>query len=185
MSTLFRNRVLGWAAVLLLCAASPVRAQFYSVRTNGLMWLTGTPNVGFGVAVSKKWSVDAMLGGNPIATPTFKMQGVFLQEGVRNWLYEANAGFFWGIHFTQAIYDVGNAEFYNKGFLAGAGVSVGYALYLSRRWNLTFELGGSALYMQNTRAEYEVPDHRDEYIYRSKGWVLAPTKAEVSIVYLF
>lgn len=160
-------------------------AQFYSIRTNGLLLLTGTVNAGFGVNVAKKWSLDFTAAYNPIDTKNLQLNLGMMQEGFRKWSFESNVGFFWGMHLTQAIYKVGNRNLYYQGFTAGIGASVGYSLYLSRRWNLSFELGGSALYMQDTSTRHYVPDNEDQYTHHYTRWAIAPTKAEVSIVYLF
>lgn len=173
------------SVALLVSSIERSSAQFYSVSTNGLLWLTGTINGSFGVSLSKKWSLDITAAYNPIVTEALQTNFAMLQQGVRRWSFESGVGFFWGIHLTQAIYDVGNRDFHYKGLTAGLGASVGYSLLLSRRWNMCFELGGSALYMVDRRMQHHVPDNQHEYIYNYNRVAIAPTKAEVSIVYIF
>ncbi|MEF9950553.1 MAG: DUF3575 domain-containing protein, partial [Mucinivorans sp.] len=67
----------------------------------------------------------------------------------------------------------------------GLGARVGYTMYLSRRWNLCFELGASVLYMNDKKEQYFTPDSQDEIRYNYSRWAVAPTKADISIVYLF
>lgn len=161
------------------------KAQFYSLRTNALQWAVATPNIGFSVELSRKFTFDVDVLVNPLKTPEFSMQGIALQEGFRYWFMEANIGTFLGIHLTEAVYNVGNKSNMYKGFLAGAGLSVGYSWLISKRWNVAVELGGSVLYMQDSRHPIGVPHTEDEIVVHSKRIVVAPTKCAVSFVYMF
>lgn len=171
----------------MLAAAWPTiaRAQFYSVRGNGLALLTGTLNVGCDIAVGLKTSFDLSLYANPISTSTLSMQGVGLQPGIRFWRFEPNAGSFWGVHLSTAYYNVGNKSATRKGFLVGPGASWGHCWLISKRFSIGVEIGLGILYMQDTKRPRSTPVTDDEYIYHSRRITLAPTKADVSFVYLF
>lgn len=65
--------------------------------------------------------------------PGLQTQVLAVQPGIRRWLYEAYAGHFWGAHLAVARYNIGNDRWHFKGWLAGIGVSYGYAWLLSKR----------------------------------------------------
>lgn len=171
---------------LLSAGFSPAaRAQFYSVRGNGLLLLTGTLNVGCDIALTQKTSFDLGVYANPIKTEKLSLMGFGLQPGIRFWRFEPNAGTFWGVHLSGAWYDIGNKSKTRKGFLIGPGFSWGHCWLISKRFTIGLELGAGLLYMQDTKRARSTPYTEDEYIYHSKRLTVAPTKADVSFVYLF
>ena len=113
------------------------------------------------------------------------MQVLALQPGLRRWLYEAYAGHFWAAHLAVARYNIGNAHWHYKGWLAGIGVSYGYAWLLSKRWNLSVEAGVGLYYMKDRKRDHCVPWTADEYIGHNRRLVLGPSKCEVAFTYLF
>lgn len=171
--------------ILAVLSVGMARAQFSAVRTNALMWATGTINAGIDVRVHNNVSLDLFAFGNPIKTPNFSMQTIGFQPSVRYWFYETQVGPFVSVHGTLAGYDVGNAESHYRGFMAGAGVSYGYNWILSKRWSVGVEIGIGALYISDAKRDYYTHYTDDEYIYHNRRWTVAPTKAEVSFVYLF
>lgn len=171
--------------VLAVVLCTTARAQFSAVRTNALMWATGTINAGIDVRVHNNVSLDFYAFYNPIQTPDLRMQTLGFQPSVRYWLYETQVGPFFSVHGTVASYNVGNRQFHYKGFLAGAGVSYGYNWILSKRWSVGVEIGIGAVYMSDTKRDYYTHYTDDEYVYHNRRWTVAPTKAEVSFIYLF
>ncbi|MDE6499134.1 MAG: DUF3575 domain-containing protein [Rikenella sp.] len=114
-------RIMLGMALLTLGAAvnDKAHAQFYSIRGNGLMLLTGTINVGCDIAVSRKTSFDLGLYANPIKFDKFSIMGFGAQPGFRFWRFEPNAGSFWGVHLSGAWYDWGNKKNTRNGWLVG------------------------------------------------------------------
>lgn len=181
-------RVIFAVAVLLggvAATCNKAHAQFYSVRGNGLLLLSGTINVGCDIAVSQKTSLDIGLYANPIKTNKLSLMGFGVQPGFRFWRFEPNAGSFWGVHLSGAIYDLGNKSDTRKGFLVGPGFSWGHCWLISKRFTIGVEIGAGILYMQDTKRARYTDYTQDEYIYHSKRITVAPTKADVSFVYLF
>lgn len=171
--------------VLLAGGSLLTRAQFYSVRGNGLALLTGTLNVGCDISVNAKTSMDLSLYVNPIKTDKLSLMGFGVQPGFRFWRFEPNAGSFWGVHLSAAWYDVGNKSATRKGFLVGPGASWGHCWLISKRFTIGVEIGVGILYMKDTKRPRSTPVTEDEYIYHSSRITVAPTKADVSFVYLF
>lgn len=169
----------------MLCCTLQSKAQFCSLRTNMLGWLTASPNVGFGVAVSNKVSFDFEFMGNFLKRPQFSTQSLLAQQGMRFWFLEVNAGSFLGFHFTQALYDVGNAKYLYRGHAFGFGLSYGHSWYVGKRWNIGIELGASVMYMDDKQSE-RVRDHTENtFVKHSQRLMVLPTKMAVTVVYLF
>lgn len=137
------------------------------------------------MSISPKTSIDLGVYVNPIKTETLSLAGVAFQPGLRFWRFEPNAGMFWGTHLSFAAYDVGDKESTRKGFLAGPGVSWGYCWLISKRFSIGVELGIGILYMKDTKKVREPYFTEDEYIYHSERITIAPTKIDVSFIYLF
>lgn len=61
----------------------------------------------------------------------------------------------------------------------------GYAWMLSKRWNITVE-GGIGIYRtKDMQRDPTVSDRDVEYIRHARRWVLAPSRLEVAVCYLF
>lgn len=182
-----KKHIIPLLSALLLVVALPntARGQFYSMRINGLALLTGTINVGAGISLNKKTSLDLALMGNPIKTDNFSLQFAAFQPGARFWLSQTNYAHFFGIHLTAAYYNVANTDYRYEGLTAGLGFSWGYAWLISKRMNIAIELGASVLYMSDKKQAVYTPPAQDLYIYHGRRIAVAPTKCEVSFVYLF
>ena len=86
---------------------------------------------------------------------------------------------------SYANYLVGRRTRRYDGWACGAGVSYGYAWMLSNRWNITVE-GGIGIYRtKDTQRDPTVSDRDVEYIRHARRWVLAPSRLEVAVCYLF
>lgn len=65
------------------------------------------------------------------------------------------------------------------------GFSYGYAWLLSKRWNVTAEIGIGVFYMKDTRRDRIPPEYESIFIHHYKRWVVGPSRAEISFNYLF
>ena len=79
----------------------------------------------------------------------------------------------------------GGSRRYYKGGMAGLGFSYGYAWLLSKRWNVTAEIGIGVFYMKDTRRDRIPPEYESIFIHHYKRWVVGPSRAEISFNYLF
>lgn len=162
-----------------------VKAQYCAVRTNVIGLATGTVNIGVDVSVADKWTVDLAAYWNPINTESFSCRLYAAQLGTKRWLYEAFVGHFIGSQLTYGNYLYGGSRRYYKGDMAGLGFSYGYAWLLSKRWNLTAEIGIGVFRMKDTRRDRIVPEYDPIYVQHFKRWAIGPTRAEISFSYLF
>lgn len=120
------------------------------IKSNLLYDATSTLNLGIEFGLGTHTSLDVSGNYNPW---TFgnnrKWKHVLVQPELRFWRQERFRGFFWGPHAHYAFYNAGNLSHppFSKnmnthryqGWLAGAGVSVGY------RWNLSGRIGLEAV----------------------------------------
>lgn len=182
-----RRTILTAIAALALLFVSPekAQAQFYAVYGNGLLLPTATINLGANIGLSNHISLDFAVMGNPLQTADFKTKFLMVQPGVRWWMTEIQYGNFLGAHLFAGVYDVGNREFYTKGFTVGVGISWGYNWLITKRFNIGVEIGAGIGFMQDTREYYDVPLSEDYYIYNATRWAILPTKLAVNFVYLF
>ena len=160
-------------------------AQFFSAKVNALAARTGTVYGGLDAAVTDKWTVDISVLWNPINSDSFSCRLYGVQAGTKRWLYEAFVGHFIGGQLTYGNYLYGSSRRYYKGSMAGLGFSYGYAWLLSKRWNVTAEIGIGVYHMQDTRRDRRPPEYEPICIHHFKRWVVGPSRAEVSFNYLF
>ena len=172
---------------LLALCGKPRRAaaQFFSAKVNALAALTGTVNVGVDAAVADKWTLDLSAHWNPINSDSFSCRLYAAQVGAKHWLYEAVVGHFIGGQITYGSYLYGGSRRYYKGHMVGLGFSYGYAWLLSKRWNVTAEIGIGVYRMTDTRRDRMLPEYESIFIHHYKRWVIGPSRAEVSFNYLF
>ena len=69
-----------------------------------------------------------------------------------------------------------------QGWMAGAGIGYGYDWALSRHFNLEFELGMGVIYTGYEK--YDCPQCGKK-VDENQKFMIAPTKAALSLVYLF
>lgn len=87
------------ALLAILIYATKVDAQQWAVSTNGLYWLTGTPNVGFEFGFHKNLSVAINGNYNPFTfKDNRKMKHWLVQPEFRYWLSETFKGHYFGVH---------------------------------------------------------------------------------------
>lgn len=160
-------------------------AQYSAVRTNVIGLATGTVNVGFDVSVTDKWTLDVSGLWNPIDTDSFSCQFLGVQLGAKRWLYESFVGHFIGGQITYGSYLYGGSRRYYKGSMTGVGFSYGYSWLLSKRWNISAEIGVGIFRMKDTRRDRKLPEYEPVYVHHFKRWAIGPSRAEISFSYLF
>lgn len=183
--------------LLSLCALS-LNAQKVTVKTNFIHWGTLSPNLGVETAIGKKNTLEIPVSYNAWTFADNKKWKHFLiQPEFRWWQCEAFNGSFIGLHAHYARYNVGNVNLGNfklpiginvgdlnnyryDGWLAGAGFTFGYQLYLASRWNLEFAIGAGYSYMDHTK--YDCPKC-GELIGDEQKHYIGPTKAAISLVF--
>lgn len=180
MNKLFKTLI----ATLLLGSPAGVCAQHdVAVKTNALYWGTTTPNASLEVGLGRRTSAEVLLAYNPWTfSDDRKMRFWLVQPEYRYWFCETFEGHFIGIHAHGAQFFGGFKSKRYDGWLAGAGLTYGYNWILSPHWNLEAAVGlgfARLWYKQSPRIPCS-KCHQD----KTKTY-LGPTKASLSIVYLF
>ncbi|MDL2221468.1 DUF3575 domain-containing protein [Parabacteroides sp. OttesenSCG-928-N08] len=184
---------IGLAVLLCIILAGKISAQSVALKTNLLYDLTTSPNIGVEMGVNRHITIDVSVGTNPWMFPDNKsLQHVKLQTEFRYWPLERMFGHFFGVYTHQIRYDLRkfdyipsmieeNHRFDGIGF--GGGISYGYSLYLSPRWNLEFVLGGGFTYLEYDKHQYGT-EGTAEYLGRFRTNYFGVNRIGVSIVYI-
>lgn len=162
-------------SIITLTSVMPLAAQRVAVSTNALEWATGAPNLRIDTRLSRRVTFDIAMGGNPFnEIPYFKdygLKNLHLTPSLRYWFNRPMARHFVGLNFTAAVYNVKFKDDRYKGDLFAVGVDYGYALVLSRRWNVEFSAG---IGIGKARGyEYKTYEPQPEHTNMSK-WVPVP-----------
>lgn len=172
-------------AILLLAGgmAVHIHAQDVALKTNGLFWLTTTTNASVEFATSDKFTLELAGAYNPWTfSDDRKMRFWLAQPEMKYWICEKFEGHFVGLHLHGAQFFGGWHEKRYDGYLAGGGFSYGYDWILSPHWNLEAEIGIGYAHLWYDESP-RIPCEKCKRP-RHKNYV-GPTKAAISIVYIF
>ena len=139
---------------------------FY-VKTNLPAWLALITNVGVEVDLAPHWSFNLPFyySGFNYFTRTLKFRILGIQPEVRWWPSDKNHGFFTGVHFSMAYYNLA----FNRSFryqdhaghtpALGGGVALGWRFRLNSDPNLTMEASiGAGAYRMHYDVFYNRPN---------------------------
>lgn len=173
-------------------------AQRWAAKTNLLYWAATTPNIGAEVALGKHSTLGATVNWNPWTIGSDnKIQHWFVRPEYRYWFSAPYTRFFLGLHAMGGGFEVGGFKLpllgdklltglpgnYYKGSFAAAGVSFGYAFYLSPRLNLELSAGlGVARIAYHTEPVY---GPKPASTLNRVRYLPVPTELGISLVYLF
>ena len=174
--------------LLLLGSFTALHAQQIAVKTNGLMFAAMMPNVGCEFVVGERSSIDISAFG-AVNIYGNKAQMLGLMPEYRYWFNgRPMTREFVGISALGTSYDITWGDNIYQGDAAGAGVTFGYALNLSKRLNVEFHGGFGAVYFK--QKQYYKNDNLEDYTNgtaqaNATGYKLLPIKIGVSISYIF
>lgn len=156
---------------------------------------TTTFNIATEIATGTKNTLDLYFNYNPWEFRDGKrFKHLMVQPEYRFWFCERFSGSFIGIHAHGGIFNVGGIDlpfgvwpklkdYRYEGEFIGGGLSYGYQWVLGNHWNLEANIGAGYAYI-----------HYDKYQCKNCGKRLkkdqhrhyvGPTKAAISLVYLF
>lgn len=195
---MYRKALLSVAA--LLCTAVFTLAQDFGVKTNLLYDVTSTINIGIESRLSDRWTAD--FSGNYNAWPlkggnTRKKHWLFQPE-LRYWSCESFSGHFVAVHALVGQYNFGGlknnisflgtdfsplTDYRFQGWAAGGGIAYGYAWILGRHLNLEAEIGVGCIYTKYD--QFNCVGCGKRVLTGQPHTYIGPTKAAVSLVYIF
>lgn len=171
---------------VLLSASLTGSAQFYSVRTNLVGLATANLNLEASMTLDRKWSLHLPVQYNPFRfSGNRQFRNFYTAPGARYWMRESYTGGFAGFYGVAGKYSTGNLfgkKYRYEGEGYGAGISIGCAYPLGKRWNIEWEAGGGYVWLDYDRYQCK---RCGDYLGRETGWKLLPLRAALNIVYLF
>lgn len=174
--------------LFLFAHATKADAQKIAVNTNGIYWLTATPNIGLEYGFQKRFSVAINANLNVFTfKDNKKMKHWLVQPEFRYWLSESFKGHFFGAHISGGVYNFGNLpfgsmkDFRYEGNLLGGGFTYGYQWIISNRLNIGAELGLGYLHLDYNKFYCPTCGKRVDH-FRSNYF--GPTKIALNIIYL-
>lgn len=169
--------------IMLLGGREEVFSQRFAIKTNGLSWLTLAPNIEGEVRLSERITGSLSLNYKPwhVLSDNRKVTGLSIQPEVRYWFCQTYYQHFMGIHMNYADYNTGLKEHRYQGNLLGAGLTYGYQIILSDKWNMEFSMGAG--YARFNHDVYDRPKC-GAFLGKEKKDYFGLTKLAISIVYL-
>lgn len=186
------------ATAMLFVGLSVFAQGNVGVKTN-LLYGAGTltPNLGVEIGLGKRTTLDVNVGYN-----WFNLNGTtennkklvhwLVRPEFRYWLCEKFNGHFLGVHALGSQFNISghnlslllekdSKQYRYQGWAIGAGISYGYQLFLSKRWNAEFSLGVGYAYLDYNK--YPCYKCGDKLNSGNKHY-LGPTNASVSLIYI-
>lgn len=130
-------------AIFLSLAVPKVQAQRVALKTNALDYLTLSPNLTLETRLSRSLSLQIGVVRNPFHSgfADTRFNNFRVEPELRYYFNRPMARHFMALSATACKYNMRFGGRYYVGDAIGAGISYGYALVLSRHWNMEFELG--------------------------------------------
>lgn len=194
MKKILKAVVFVWAVL----AALPGFAQRVGVKTNLLYDATATINLGVEVGVAPRWTVDVSGNLNAWNIKGHRWRHWMVQPEARYWFCERFQGNFIALHAIGGYYNWGNMSGWKdflgsdfsemkgsrfQGWGAGAGVGFGHAWVLGKHWNIEGEIGVGWIYTRYDK--YPCTECGTKERSNAVHNYVGPTKAAVSLIYLF
>ncbi len=168
-----------------LLSVGQASAQRVALRTNTLEWLLASPNLALEARMSRHVTLSVGMGGSPFKHyPGFddvRLRNFNINPELRWWFNRPMARHFVGVNVTAAVFDIQLRSRHWKGDLFSAGVEYGYALVLSRHWNVEFTAGIGAGKARGR--EWKEPAERPKDTNMSK--IVPVPRLGVSFAYIF
>lgn len=180
----FRKMLIGSILVCALFSIQDVSAQRVALKTNALEYLILSPNLTLEATISRKISLQLGLAANPVTKPIadYKLTNLRIEPEIRYWFNRPMARHFIALSATAATYSLQLKDRFIVGDAVAAGVSYGYALVLSRHWNMEAEIGVGLASLHGF--DYKGKDNRPENENLHKTTPV-PIRAALSFSYIF
>lgn len=175
--------------MLLLCtllSAQWASAQRVALSTNTIDWLLMSPNLSLETRLSRYLTLNTGIAADPFNSSIYgsdiKLKNFRINPELRYWFNRPMAKHFVGLALTGGSYNLQFKKHRYEGDIAAAGITYGYALVLSRHWNVEFSLGiglGRVWGYDYTTDEEKPAQHN------MNRWIPVPIRTGVSFSYIF
>lgn len=160
--------------------------QRLAIKTNTLDWLIQSPNLSLEARLNRRLTIDLGVACNPIKrtiySPKLSLRNFRIHPELRYWFNRPMARHFAGIALEAGSFDLRFDNRHLTGDGVAAGITYGYALVLSRHWNVEFSIGAGLAKVWGL--DYRDPDKRPDTRNMSK-WVPVPIGTGVTFSYIF
>jgi hypothetical protein len=159
---------------------------------------TFTPNLSAEIGIGPRSTLDIGGGYNPwnldgTTDDNKKLVHWLGMAEYRYWFCERYNGHYFGAHVLGSQYNIsmhelpmlfgkGSKNYRFEGWAAGAGISYGYQFILSPSWNLEVNVGAGYVYLDYDKFEC---NKCGDPLGSARRDYLGPTKAGISLVYIF
>lgn len=134
--------LLAIVASLVFLSSGEAKAQRIAVSTNGLEWLTLSPNASFDIVFTQHHAFSISASASPWKlTEDFYRSHITVSPEYRYWFRMPFYGHFMGANLIYSSYDLSLGGFGRRADLLAAGVTYGYSLMLGKRWNIVPVIG--------------------------------------------
>lgn len=171
-------------AIVAAASISPaIHAQRMALKTNALDYLILSPNIAVEATLSRVVSLQVGVSGNPFTgkIADCRLTNFRFEPELRYWFNRPMARHFIALSLTAASYSLQFNDRMFKGDAFAGGVSYGYALVLSKRWNMEVEVGiGLANVKCYDYREGELKPDSPNY----NKWLPVPIRCGLSFSYI-
>lgn len=131
------------ALALSFIAPADASAQRIALKTDALGYLIMSPNFALEARLSRVLSLQVGIAGDPVSRPIkgIRLSNFRVEPELRYWFNRPMARHFLALSVTAGTYSLQFKERYYIGDAVAAGISYGYALVLSKHWNMEAEIG--------------------------------------------
>ncbi|WP_417190422.1 DUF3575 domain-containing protein [Bacteroides sp.] len=165
----------------IVCNTTDGRAQRVTVKTNMADWITASPNLSVEFTFSNRLSIDLSATGTPFKIKEdLYFRHLRLQPELRYWLTAPLTKHYVGVTAFYSTYDAGYKKRGYFGDSYAAGLTYGYNLILSRRWNFEVSAGLGAIRYRMARYTPGKTHPKPN----ETGWKIAPVKLGLSFAYI-
>lgn len=183
--------------LLVLLSAGLANAQKVGIKTNLLYDAAANANLGLEFGLAPRWTLDISADYNAWPIKGHKWKHWLVQPEARYWFCEPFVKSFIGVHAIGGEFNVGNIPHAVKflgsnfrplrdhrydGWAVGGGVAYGYALPVSKHFNMEFEIGVGYVYVEYDKFSCADCSHK---LGEGHHHYFGPTKAAINLVYLF
>lgn len=170
-------------------------AQKVAIRANLLPPIDGALALGASYAIGKQSTIDLAGSLRPWKRGEKYVNRYWLvQPEYRYWTCQKFNGSFWGVYLNGAQFNIGGKrlpfgifsqlkKYRYEGWLAGGGISYGYHWMLNDHWNIEASLGIGYDFIRYK--QYKCVEKCAGLRDKGTHHYLGPSKASISLVYLF
>ena len=132
-----------FVAIIATLYSPKAQAQRIALKTNALEYFILSPNLTLEARLSRVLSVQVGFAANPIPKPIsgIRLTNYRVEPELRYWFNRPMARHFVALSATAGVCSLQFNERYFHGDAVAAGISYGYALVLSKHWNMEAEIG--------------------------------------------